>query len=46
MTEVPEFSWQQLCDISAVLNSYLGILQHAVTINLLKTMMGRLIGRF
>ncbi|MFA7096642.1 MAG: RNA-directed DNA polymerase [Salinivirgaceae bacterium] len=46
MAEVPEFSWQQLCDIRAILNSYLGILQHAATFNLRKNMMSRLIGRF
>lgn len=46
MAEVPEFSWQQLCDIRAVLNSYLGILQHAATYNLRKTMLGKLIKRF
>jgi hypothetical protein len=46
MAEIPEFSWQQLCDIRAVLNSYLGILQHAATYNLRKTMLGKLIKRF
>jgi hypothetical protein len=46
MAEVPEFSWQQLCDIRAVLNSYLGILQHAATYNLRKSMLGKLIKRF
>ena len=46
MAEVPEFSWQQLCDIRAILNSYLGILQHAATFNLRKNMMNSLIGRF
>jgi len=46
MAEVPEFSWQQLCDIRAVLNSYLGILQHAATYNLRKIMMGKLVKRF
>jgi hypothetical protein len=46
MSEVPEFSWQQLCDIRAVLNSYLGILQQAATYNLRKTMLGKLVKRF
>ena len=46
MAEVPEFRWKQLCDIRATLNSYLGIMQHASTFNLRKTMMGRLISRF
>lgn len=46
MAEVPEFSWQQLCEIRASLNSYLGIIQHASTFNLRKAMMGRLIKRF
>jgi RNA-directed DNA polymerase len=46
MEVVPEFSWQQLCDIRTVLNSYLGILQHANTFNLRKAMMGKLKRRF
>jgi hypothetical protein len=46
MAEVPQFSWQQLCEIRAILNSYLGILKHAETFNLRKTMLGRLIKRF
>jgi RNA-directed DNA polymerase len=46
MAEVPEFSWQQLCDIRAVLNSYLGILQHANTFNLRKAMLNKLRKRF
>lgn len=46
MSEVPEFSWQQLSNIQATLNSYLGIMKHAATFNLRKTMMGRLIKRF
>jgi hypothetical protein len=46
MKVVPEFSWQQLCDIRTVLNSYLGILQHANTFNLRKAMMGKLKRRF
>jgi RNA-directed DNA polymerase len=46
MAEVPEFSWQQLFDIRAVLNSYLGILQHANTFNLRKAMLNKLRKRF
>lgn len=46
MAEVPEFSWQQLCEIRASINSYLGIMKHASTFNLRKTMLGRLIKRF
>ena len=43
---VPQFSWQQLCDIRAVLNSYLGIMRHAETFNLRKAMLKKLIDRF
>jgi hypothetical protein len=46
MAEVPEFSWKQLSDIRAVLNSYLGILQHANTFNLRKAMLNKLRRRF
>jgi hypothetical protein len=46
MTVVPEFSWQQLCNIRAKLNSYLGCMQHANSYNLRKTMLGKLIKRF
>jgi len=46
MAEVPEFSWQQLCDIRAVLNSYLGVLQHANTFKLRKAMLNKLRRRF
>ncbi len=41
-----QFSWQQLCDIRATLNSYLGIMRHADTYNLRKAMLGKLIRRF
>lgn len=43
---LPRFSWQQLCEIRATLNSYLGIMKHANSFNLRKAMMGRLIKRF
>jgi hypothetical protein len=43
---VLQFSWQQLCDIRAILNSYLGIVKHANSFNLRKAMLGRLIKRF
>lgn len=46
MAEVPQFSWQQLCDIRAKVNSYLGIMQHANSYNLRKAMLGKLIHRF
>ncbi len=46
MAEVPQFSWKQLCDIRATLNSYLGITQHANTFNLRKAMLGSLTKRF
>ncbi|MDA3891465.1 MAG: RNA-directed DNA polymerase [Salinivirgaceae bacterium] len=46
MGVVSEFSWQQLCDIRTVLNSYLGILQHANTFNLRKAMLSKLNRRF
>jgi RNA-directed DNA polymerase len=46
MSEIPQFSWAELCDIRTILNSYLGIMQHSDTYNLRKRMMKRLIGRF
>ena len=46
LAEVPQFSWQQLCDIRAILNSYLGILSHAHTFNMRKAMLDKLRGRF
>ncbi len=46
MAVVPQFSWQQLCDIRAKLNSYLGIIQHANSYKLRKVMLGKLIRRF
>jgi len=46
MAVLPQFSWQQLCDIRATLNSYLGIMVHAHSYNLRKAMLGRLIKRF
>jgi hypothetical protein len=46
MAVVPEFSWKQLCDIRAKVNSYLGIMHHANSFNLRKVMLGKLIKRF
>lgn len=46
MAVVPQFSWQQLCDIRAIINSYLGYMQHANSLKLRKAMMGKLIKRF
>lgn len=46
MATVTQFSWQQLCDIRARLNSYLGYMQHAHSYRLRKTMLGKLIKRF
>ena len=46
MEVIPEFSWKQLCDIRAKLNSYLGCMQHANSFNLRKVMMDKLIKRF
>lgn len=43
---IPEVSWRQMCDIRSTLNSYLGIMQHANSFNLRKSMIGKLIGRF
>ncbi len=40
------FTWQQLCDMRAVLNSYLGILKHANSFNLRKAMIYKLDKRF
>ncbi len=46
MAVVPEFTWKQLCDIRATLNSYLGCMQHANSFNLRKAILGKLIKRF
>lgn len=46
LSEVPQFEWQQLCDIRATLNSYLGMMRYANTWHLRQAMLGRLIGRF
>lgn len=46
MAVVPQFTWQQLCNIRATLNSYLGYMQHANSFNLRKAMLGKLIKRF
>jgi hypothetical protein len=46
MAVVPEFSWQQLCEIRTTLNSYLGYMQHANSFKLRKVMLGKLIKRF
>lgn len=46
MAVEPQFTWQQLCEIRATLNSYLGVMQHANTFNLRKAMLDRLAGRF
>jgi len=46
MAVVPQFSWQQLCDIRATINSYLGIMQHANSYKLRKALLGKLIRRF
>ena len=45
-SEVPEFTWKQLCDVRATLNSYLGCALHTNSYNLRKAMMGKLIKRF
>jgi len=46
MAVAPQFSWQQLCDIRARVNSYLGYMQHANSFNLRKAMLNKLIKRF
>jgi len=46
MAVLPQFTWQQLCDIRATLNSYLGYMQHTNSFNLRKSMLGKLIKRF
>jgi len=46
MAIIPHFSWLQLCDMRATLNSFLGIMRHANTYNLRKVMLGKLIRRF
>jgi len=46
MTDQPRFTWEQLSDIRASINSYLGIMRHANSFNLRKAMLARLIGRF
>ena len=39
-------SWEMLCEMRAVLNSYLGCMQHANTYRLRRAMLSRLSGRF
>jgi hypothetical protein len=46
MAVVPQFTWQQLCDIRATLNSYLGCMHHTNSFKLRKSMLDRLIQRF
>jgi hypothetical protein len=46
MAVEPQLSWQQLCDIRAIVNSYLGYMRHANSLHLRKKMMGKLIKRF
>lgn len=46
MAVVPEFSWKQLCDIRATLNSYLGCTIHANSFKLRKTLLSKLNKRF
>jgi hypothetical protein len=46
MAVVPHFTWQQLCDIRATINSYLGCMQHTNSFKLRKSMLGKLIKRF
>jgi hypothetical protein len=46
MAVTPQFSWQELCDIRAIINSYLGYMRHANSLNLRKKMMSKLIKRF
>ena len=46
MAVVPQFSWQQLCDIRATVNSYLGYMQHANSFKLRKAILSKLIRRF
>ena len=46
MADEPQFTWKQLCDIRATINSYLGIMRHANSFNLRKAMLARLTGRF
>ena len=46
MAVVPQFTWQQLCDIRATLNSYIGCMHHTNSFKLRKSMLDRLIQRF
>ena len=46
MAVVPQFSWKQLCDIRAKINSYLGYMKHANSYKLRKSMLRKLIRRF
>jgi hypothetical protein len=46
MAVTPQISWQLLCDIRGIVNSYLGYMWHANSFNLRKKMMGKLIKRF
>ena len=43
---VPQFSWKQLCDIRATINSYLGCTIHASSFKMRKIILSKLIKRF
>ena len=46
MAKEPQFSWHQLCDIRATINSYLGTMVHTDSFNLRKAMLKKFIRRF
>jgi RNA-directed DNA polymerase len=46
MTALAELNRQHLCDIRAILNSYLGIMKHANTYSLREAMLNKLCSRF
>jgi hypothetical protein len=46
MAVIVQFTWQQLCDMRAIMNSYLGIVKHANSFNLRKAMLSKLDKRF
>ncbi len=46
MAVQPQFSWQELCEIRATVNSYLGCIRHANSYKLRRSMFGKFVKRF
>ena len=46
MAVIVQFTWKQLCDMRAIMNSYLGIIRHANSFKLRQSMLNRIDKRF